>query len=442
MTPDNDKSIFQLKTQANDSQLKTQANEIEEELDDDNNNEDLKELEDLGFDLTKGKVIWTKPRHLLQSSIVKNTSELHSPIDFPSKIRVLEHDCSTDINQSMKILEMQLDDGTTRSIVRVDKKDVVILSNLCDVLAGLAFCRSMPARVLVLGLWGGSLVNYLRVKFPSAHIDVVEQDATVVEAARELFKFQSDTFVSLPDVSTTSLKNTLVSDYKAGVYLYQGSQTDFLSNMCEVVDQQTKLMRPPMTEAEIVMSKFESEVAKAHANNQSPSSVFHADLVDGATTIKIPDHPLYYDVIIQDNYVPPLYATQELTFIPTSPSVPGAQASPLDLQTLKRFTSLIRPKGIFIHHSTSFDVPVKVVDCMKVYFPNVYWASSETNRTVVGVLDNATKNKDEPAWVHPIETDTLVDAAVQQWEFGNMTLEVLAHTDNFKYCKDSNLAVE
>ena len=41
-------------------------------------------------------------------------------------------------------------------------------------------------------------------------------------------------------------------------------------------------------------------------------------------------------------------------------------------------------------------------------------------------------------WTHPIETDTLVDTAVQQWEFGNMSLEVLAHTDGFRYIDDDN----
>lgn len=59
------------------------------------------------------------------------------------------------------------------------------------VAAGLAFVAE-PRRLLVVGVGGGSLPMFLRAVLPRAHIDAVDPDAEMVDAARRFFGFRED----------------------------------------------------------------------------------------------------------------------------------------------------------------------------------------------------------------------------------------------------------
>lgn len=58
-------------------------------------------------------------------------------------------------------------------------------------MVGLAFVPR-PERILVIGLGGGAIPMFLRAVFPEAHIDAVEVEAAVVEAAKLYCEFRED----------------------------------------------------------------------------------------------------------------------------------------------------------------------------------------------------------------------------------------------------------
>lgn len=96
-----------------------------------------------------------------------------------------------------------VEDGTVR-ILRFARKGVNTEESRMDmaqplrqlneytalVMAGLLFDES-PRNVLVIGLGGGVIPEALRHYYPGAHIDVVEIDPVVVEAAERYFSFRS-----------------------------------------------------------------------------------------------------------------------------------------------------------------------------------------------------------------------------------------------------------
>ncbi|MDP6635999.1 MAG: fused MFS/spermidine synthase [Phycisphaerae bacterium] len=49
-----------------------------------------------------------------------------------------------------------------------------------------------PKRILVVGLGGGSIPNFLHKRYPDTHIDVVDIDPMVVEVAKKYFGFRED----------------------------------------------------------------------------------------------------------------------------------------------------------------------------------------------------------------------------------------------------------
>ena len=64
---------------------------------------------------------------------------------------------------------------------------VLIYSKM--MLASLLFQES-PKRILMVGLGGGSLSNFLHHHFPKAHIDVVEVDPEVIDLSKKYFRLQ------------------------------------------------------------------------------------------------------------------------------------------------------------------------------------------------------------------------------------------------------------
>jgi len=49
-----------------------------------------------------------------------------------------------------------------------------------------------PKRILIVGLGGGSIPNFLHMHYPDTHIDVVDIDPVVVEVAKKYFGFRED----------------------------------------------------------------------------------------------------------------------------------------------------------------------------------------------------------------------------------------------------------
>ncbi|GJL79457.1 MAG: hypothetical protein NPINA01_24460 [Nitrospinaceae bacterium] len=67
------------------------------------------------------------------------------------------------------------------------KSPVLIYSKM--MLASLLF-QGFPKRILILGLGGGSIPNFLRHYFPETHVDVVEVDPDVIELSEKFFYLQ------------------------------------------------------------------------------------------------------------------------------------------------------------------------------------------------------------------------------------------------------------
>jgi spermidine synthase len=81
--------------------------------------------------------------------------------------------------------------GARQSVVKVGDPDHLELPYAKVVHAGLAVPED-PKRVLVVGLGGGTIPQFLRRHFPKLAIDVVELDPAVVQVAGNYFGFRPD----------------------------------------------------------------------------------------------------------------------------------------------------------------------------------------------------------------------------------------------------------
>lgn len=82
-------------------------------------------------------------------------------------------------------------DGARQSVAKVNDPDHLELPYVRAMLTSLAMVRD-PARVLVVGLGGGTLPIFLHRHYPKATIDAVDIDPDVVEVARVYFGFLED----------------------------------------------------------------------------------------------------------------------------------------------------------------------------------------------------------------------------------------------------------
>lgn len=81
--------------------------------------------------------------------------------------------------------------GVLQSVAKPDDPDHLALPYLRTAFLGLAFIEK-PARVLVVGLGGGSIPRFLHKHYPAMHIDCVELDPDVVVVAAQYFGFAED----------------------------------------------------------------------------------------------------------------------------------------------------------------------------------------------------------------------------------------------------------
>lgn len=81
--------------------------------------------------------------------------------------------------------------GARQSLVKPGDPDYLGLSYARVALTGLALAPD-PARLMVVGLGGGTLPMVLKKYYPDATIDVVDVDPDVVDVARKYFGFRED----------------------------------------------------------------------------------------------------------------------------------------------------------------------------------------------------------------------------------------------------------
>lgn len=81
--------------------------------------------------------------------------------------------------------------GAIQSATIPGKPGTLVLEYTKAAMVGLAFAPS-PARVLVIGLGGGTMPAFLHHHFPGATIDAVEIDPEVLQVARRFFEFRED----------------------------------------------------------------------------------------------------------------------------------------------------------------------------------------------------------------------------------------------------------
>ena len=81
--------------------------------------------------------------------------------------------------------------GVQQSIVKLGDPDRLELRYTRVMPVALAAVEK-PKRILIVGLGGGSIPNFLHKHYPDTHIDVVDIDPVVVEVAKKYFAFRED----------------------------------------------------------------------------------------------------------------------------------------------------------------------------------------------------------------------------------------------------------
>jgi spermidine synthase len=81
--------------------------------------------------------------------------------------------------------------GALQSVGKPSDPDYLSLPYLRTAFVGLAFAEK-PARVLVVGLGGGSIPRFLHKHYPAWQIDAVELDPDVIAVAKQFFGFTED----------------------------------------------------------------------------------------------------------------------------------------------------------------------------------------------------------------------------------------------------------
>jgi spermidine synthase len=94
--------------------------------------------------------------------------------------------------------------GALQSVAKLGDPDHLELPYAKTMLSGLALC-SDPARILIVGLGGGTLPKFLHAHYPQAVIDTVDIDPDVIKVARQFFEFRAMAVSSSKDgrASTT-----------------------------------------------------------------------------------------------------------------------------------------------------------------------------------------------------------------------------------------------
>ena len=133
-----------------------------------------------------------------------------------------------------------------QSRVNVDnqKQLALVYSNM--MMASLLFCPN-PRRLLMVGLGGAAVTNFLTEWFPNLHIDVVEIDKKVIEFSKKYFYlresnryqiFQGDGRVFIQKIKNQELYDWIILDaFKGGSIPYHLKTHQFYKEIREILKQ-------------------------------------------------------------------------------------------------------------------------------------------------------------------------------------------------------------
>jgi len=133
-----------------------------------------------------------------------------------------------------------------QSRVNVDNQNKLALIYSNMMMVSLLFCPN-PRRLLMVGLGGASLTNFLSEWFPNLHIDVVEIDKKVIEFSKTYFYlresnryriFQEDGRVFIQKMKNQELYDWIILDaFKGGSIPYHLKTHQFYKEIREILQQ-------------------------------------------------------------------------------------------------------------------------------------------------------------------------------------------------------------
>lgn len=140
-------------------------------------------------------------------------------------------------------------------------------------MAGFLHCPN-PQRILFVGLGGGTLIRAIRHYYPQTHIDVVELDPVVVEAAKTYFGFVEDAkmkvFIRDARVQMRALAKEgnrydmiFLDAYRGGYIPYHLTTREFM-----------ELVRTLLNEDGVVVSNLQPGFASYHYQRRTIAQVF------------------------------------------------------------------------------------------------------------------------------------------------------------------------
>ncbi len=114
------------------------------------------------------------------------------PLTFKLKTRYAE----LKITQSAKQLELHTDSNALHSVINLQAPQKLALKNL-EYLVGILLFLPEPAKILLLGTGGGSLVHFLRFHYPNSHLTALDLDAELLEFMHQKMRLpKGDQFLS------------------------------------------------------------------------------------------------------------------------------------------------------------------------------------------------------------------------------------------------------
>ena len=105
--------------------------------------------------------------------------------------RFFDRDESVDISEKDGVRYLHLGSSTVQSAMRLGDPVELVLSYTRAMMGFLLFVPE-PSRVAMIGLGGGSLPKFVRHHMPAARISVVENNPSVIAAARSHFEVPED----------------------------------------------------------------------------------------------------------------------------------------------------------------------------------------------------------------------------------------------------------
>ncbi len=105
--------------------------------------------------------------------------------------RWINREISVEVSEQDGIRSLHLGSDTVQSSMRLADPYELVLSYTRAMMAFLLF-RPQPARVLMIGLGGGSLTKFVHRHLPEAHTRVIECEPKVIAVARQYFHLPPD----------------------------------------------------------------------------------------------------------------------------------------------------------------------------------------------------------------------------------------------------------